>query len=322
MKFMVNHCKQSLLSPSIAPEVTFTLGPNIFSDMGQKDFILTFTGTTPPQEQIISSNFVKPQKRASLSGLDSECQVKNPTQTLPLKFDWRDQGVVTSVKMQSRCGGCYAFSTIAAFESALLLKQKSSSFLGLFFTPNPDSIDLSEQKVINCAKKYAGLTGSGCSGGQAIWAGKYLEDIGTATEDKVPYTAGFKDPCDDVVGVTNLNLRKTRGLCLRTKYGYGRPVSTRENLSDETIKGLLFEKGPLYALICTTTEFQYYKSGVISISNCPTIINHAVFLVGWDEDSWIVKNHWSENWGEKGYFRVVKGQNMCGINSEFAWPLL
>jgi hypothetical protein len=68
-----------------------------------------------------------------------------------------------------------------------------------------------------------------------------------------------------------------------------------------------------------------YSSGIITESSCPCakrgdngpIITHAVTIVGFaDDDSlpecsgyWIVKNSWSEKWGEKGYARVCIPKN-------------
>jgi len=31
---------------------------------------------------------------------------------------------------------------------------------------------------------------------------------------------------------------------------------------------------------------------------------HAVMIVGWDENCWIVQNSWGRTWGDKGYFRI------------------
>ena len=55
------------------------------------------------------------------------------------------------------------------------------------------------------------------------------------------------------------------------------------------------------------TAFKFYKSGIIK-RFCGDSIDHAVLLVGYGTDKgtdyWLVKNSWTNTWGEKGYFRV------------------
>ena len=63
-----------------------------------------------------------------------------------------------------------------------------------------------------------------------------------------------------------------------------------------------------------------YSSGVYSPSASATLIGrHAVSLVGWGTDNgvpyWICQNSWGPSWGEQGFFRIVRGADVSGIES-------
>lgn len=75
--------------------------------------------------------------------------------------------------------------------------------------------------------------------------------------------------------------------------------------------------------------FQTYESGVITSASCGTIVDHAIWIVGYgaatDSDSqgyYIVKNSWGADWGEQGYVRIgaSAGKGYCGINQFVAFP--
>ena len=49
----------------------------------------------------------------------------------------------------------------------------------------------------------------------------------------------------------------------------------------------------------------------------PSPPSQGVAIVGYGTegttDYWVVKNSYGLYWGEKGYFRIVRGRNSCGI---------
>ncbi|CAB3230380.1 unnamed protein product [Arctia plantaginis] len=66
-----------------------------------------------------------------------------------------------------------------------------------------------------------------------------------------------------------------------------------------------------------------YNQGIIH--KCVNIfgVNHAVLLVGYGTENgipyWTVKNSWSSDWGEYGYFRLLRGEGIdsCGMQSTY-----
>ena len=116
-----------------------------------------------------------------------------PEPDLPKYVNWVEDGAVTPVKDQDRCGSCWAFSTIGALE-------------GAHFVKSGELLTFSEQQLIDCDhhKDAFGLN-KGCHGGNMIRAFEYFQGLSMLSENPInlmlesdyPYTSGAGDDSAD-----------------------------------------------------------------------------------------------------------------------------
>lgn len=81
----------------------------------------------------------------------------------------------------------------------------------------------------------------------------------------------------------------------------------------------IYKNGPLSASMIVYEDFEHYKSGVYQHKYGKKLGAHAVKLMGWGEENgtpyWLVANSWNESWGDKGFFKILRGANECRIES-------
>ena len=212
----------------------------------------------------------------------------------PAAYDWRDYGRVSPVKDQGSCGSCWAFSTIANLE-------------GLYYAKKGVMKTFSEQMLVDCD-----TSDSGCNGGLMEYAFTWLKKNGVMLDSDYPYK-GVKSTCkSDKSKYVDMTVTGYKKL--------GSSYSTWSAVDEDEVKEFLYETGPL-AIALNADPLQTYSSGILDLTSakCPTSgINHAVTLVGYGTENsvayWIVKNSWGTSWGEKGYFRIRRGNGTCGVN--------
>ncbi|XP_004290288.1 PREDICTED: probable cysteine proteinase A494 [Fragaria vesca subsp. vesca] len=224
-----------------------------------------------------------------------------PTENLPEDFDWRERGAVTEVKNQGSCGSCWSFSTTGALE-------------GAHFLATGELVSLSEQQLVDCDHECdpeeAGSCDSGCNGGLMNSAFEYtLKAGGLMKEKDYPYTG------------------TDRGTCKFDKTKIAAKVSNFSvvSLDEDQIAANLVKNGPL-AVAINAVFMQTYVGGVSCPYICSKRLDHGVLLVGYgsagyspvrmkEKPYWIIKNSWGENWGEKGFYKICRGRNICGVDS-------
>lgn len=261
---------------------TYQKGVNQFSDMTHEEFVQYY-------------NIVKKDQVCTVAPPSDPATAKKAA-SLPVNWDWRDFGVVTPVKNQGSCGSCWTFSTVGVIESHFMLKY------GVFR-------NMSEQQLVDCA---GGFDTFGCKGGLPSHSYEYIDyNLGLSAEENYPYK-GVDQPC-----------------AYKPEYASIGVVGGSVNISvsEPAIQQALFEVGPVSVSFTVVPGFKDYKSGIYQNATCPNgplDVNHDVVAVGYGTegglDYWIIKNSWSAQWGDKGFFKIQRGVNMCGVQNCGSYP--
>lgn len=237
-------------------------------------------------------------------------KIKGAFASLKANVNWVKEGIVTPVKDQLSCGGCYAFAAIGVTES--LYKQR----FGV-------DINLSEQQVINCSRDN-----SGCDGGLINTAMDYIKNNGARTNSVLPYAANERTCSSEF----NAKVSKaTSSNATSRSADMTVNLASYENVGNGSLVGLLqaLNRAPVGIAIHVAQSLYAYKSGLYNATECggSTAVNHAVIAVGYSltgdkstnyKPYLLIKNSWGSRWGEAGFFKlelalVDEGSNTCGI---------
>lgn len=100
---------------------------------------------------------------------------------------------------------------------------------------------------------------------------------------------------------------------------YAKSVYSVSSDADAIAKEIM-TNGPVEAAFDVYEDFVTYKSGVYHHVSGGMLGGHAIKILGWGvEDNtpyWLVANSWNTSWGDKGYFKILRGSDECGIESD------
>jgi cathepsin B len=277
---------------------------------------------------------VKPDSKALLKKTASVYEVKNLT--VPEAFDsetnWpKCAKVIGDIRDQSMCGCCWAFAGASAASDRLCINTDAQY-----------AVPLSAQETCFCSNP------DGCAGGQVSTPWDYFTQNGITTGGQYnntgPFGAGYcsdfsmphchhhgpqrNDPypdegspgcpsqqsaqcptkCGPSAVAPNNNFQKDR---------FTNNGSTTQFTSVQAIQEAIMTDGPVECAFTVYADFANYVSGVYHHVSGSVMGGHAVRIVGWGVDSgvdyWKIANSWNPYWGEKGYFRIKRGTDECGV---------
>jgi len=186
------------------------------------------------------------------------------------------------------------------------------------------NVSLSAADVAFCCDSC----GAGCGGGypSAVWS--HWKSKGIVEEPCYPYPLpgcdhhipNSKNPCP----VKEYNSPSCPSKCTNKTWNGPAYASDRhKGKSAYSVSGVqqimaeIMKNGPVEAAFDVYEDFLTYKSGVYQHTTGEFVGGHAVKILGWGVDDgtdyWIIANSWNPDWGNDGFFWMLKGKDECGI---------
>lgn len=228
-------------------------------------------------------------------------------------YNGYEQGLLPEIRNQGSEGACWAFASLGAVETDLIhdgasLSTDTSELQLAYFTCHKyiDPKGCHNRDNVYYAGYGSWLSNGGC---QQMAYRAMMEGVGIVSESDMPYREGYE-----------LN-----GFAPSDEYAYGYNTYQLKgayviNIDDrEGIKSAIREHGGVAVSFYANSTYynSYYNSYYCNGSG----INHAVMLVGWDDNfskdnfgsyskpssngAWLVRNSWGdEGYGFYGYFWI------------------
>ncbi len=219
-----------------------------------------------------------------------------PKVTAPT-WDCRTLGYVTPVDDQGQCGSCWDVSATGVIATA---------FCKAGWAKNDGSFNISAQYIMDCTQN------GGCNGDDASTVTLWCRDHGIpSTADYGPYISGNSGGpgnCKDMTG---------KKLWQIDQQGY---CAQQDGIAPtQSIKDAIVQYGPVSSAV-DAGGFNGYVSGVMAGDG--SSVDHDVSIGGWDDNKggpgvgcWLVKNQWSEQFGENGYCWIPYGKWSIGTSA-------
>lgn len=248
----------------------------------------------------------------------------------------------TQIKNQMQTNSCWAFATLSSLETNLALTNYNKG-------KNTKKVyDYSERHMVYATSKYflndtqnpTGYNKTPSNGGSWLMSSSYLANgYGAVPEEEMPFENN-----ENTIDIEEIKNKTTSTqICDTMEYpGYSTLGENEKAAIMSVIKQNIQNYGAVYAAVhgdINTDGEQSCYNQETSAKYCENttshIANHAVSIIGWDDDysvdnfagsakpksngAWIIRNSWGEDFGDNGLMYVsyedanISSSGMFGI---------
>jgi len=227
--------------------------------------------------------------------------------------NWPMCKTIGTIFNQAECGSCWAFGGVEAASDRFCIASK-----GAFNQP------LSFGEVTEC-------TSGGCGGGAAEDTWDFMQQNGIVTDACYPYNIPTCPPAQQpCLNFVNTPYCWTNNTCDNGASWTSYFITNYYQLSSvQSAMTEIMTNGPIEACFSVFADFLNYKSGVYIYQSGSFLGGHCVKIQGWGVENgvpyWLVNNSWTTYWGDNGQFKILRGQDECGIEDDLVagmpqWP--
>lgn len=232
--------------------------------------------------------------------------------SLPSSYDSRNYSHKPILKNQKTTGGCWAFATTTALETY------TKKYLNLNYTYSTRHIEYtSVRKFLNNQINEYGYNRAPGDGGNYFMSSSYLANArGPIAESELPFEEN-----ENTIAISNIQ-NKTNLIDVNDMaviYGTEGDKCTTSEITQ--IKELVYEYGAVASTTYITDSTTYYNSSTAAFYyNGSNSVNHAITIIGWDDNysktnfssskrptsngAWIVQNSYGTSFGKSGYYYI------------------
>jgi len=214
--------------------------------------------------------------------------------------------LISTIYDQAQCGSCWAFAGTESAADRFCIASKGSFNAALSFG-----------MMTECNQEA-----DGCDGGSAQAVMDFMQQNGLVTNRCYPYNIPTcppqQEPCLNFVPTPNC---WTNNTCADgTKWTPRFYSNTYQYTSVQDIQTGIMTSGPVMACFSVYEDFLTYKTGVYQHVSGTYLGGHCIKITGWGVENntpyWQCNNQWTTYWGDKGTFKILRGQDEVGIEDE------
>jgi len=297
---------------------TWTVGRN-FHQSVPESYIHRLMGVHPDAHK-----FALPDKRVVLGDLYGDSGVDNIPEEFDAREAWPDCPTISEIRDQGSCGSCWAFGAVEAMSDRVCIHSKAK--VHFYF---------SADDLVSCCH----ICGFGCNGGfpgaaWSYWTRKGIVSGGPygSTQGCRPYEIppcehhvnGTRPPCDGEHGKTPSCQHQCQ-TSYNVSYSSDKHYGAKSYSIDRNVENIQKEiqtNGPVEGAFTVYEDLILYKDGVYQHVHGKQLGGHAIRILGWGVEKgtpyWLIANSWNADWGNKGFFKILRGEDHCGIESSIS----